>query len=119
MSRPSKRPQSLTPPAFQILLALVDQDRHGLGIVDEVERRTAGDVRLGPGTLYGTIKRLREMGFIEETSDAPDPSDDDPRRRYYAITPSGRETLAREARRMEVLVHVARSKAVLDSAEGK
>jgi DNA-binding PadR family transcriptional regulator len=97
----------------------VDQDRHGLGIVDEVERRTAGDVRLGPGTLYGTIKRLREMGFIEETSDAPDPSDDDPRRRYYALTPSGREILAREARRMEVLVHVARSKAVLDSAEGK
>ena len=119
MTRPSERPGALTPPAFQILLALVDQDRHGLGIVDEVEARTHGDVRLGPGSLYGTIKRLREIGFIAEAPEAPDPSDDDPRRRYYTITPSGREALAREARRMEVLVHVARSKAVLDSAEGK
>ncbi|MGW8267001.1 MAG: PadR family transcriptional regulator, partial [Longimicrobiales bacterium] len=76
-------------------------------------------VQLGPGTLYGTIKRLREVGFIEEAFQAPDPSDDDPRRRYYTITPSGRDALAREARRLEVLVHVARSKAVLDSAEGK
>lgn len=119
MTRPSERPGALTPPAFQILLALVDQNRHGLGIVHEVEGRTHGDVRLGPGSLYGTIKRLREIGFIAEASEAPDPSDDDPRRRYYTITPSGREALAREARRMEVLVHVARSKAVLDSAEGK
>jgi len=119
MTRPSEQPGSLTPPAFQILLALADQDRHGLGIVDEVEERTRGDIRLGPGTLYGTIKRLREVGFIEETPNAPNPSDDDPRRRYYAITPSGREVLAREARRLEVLVHIARAKAVLDSAEGK
>ena len=119
MPRPPERPGSLTPPAFQILLALVDQDRHGLGIVVEVEERTQGDVRLGPGTLYGTLKRLREVGFIEETPDAPDPSHDDPRRRYYTITPSGREVLAREARRLEVLVHTARAKAVLDSAEGK
>jgi len=119
MPRPSEGPGSLTPAAFQILLALVDQDRHGLGIVDEVEERTQGDVQLGPGTLYGTIKRLRETGLIEEAPAAPDPSDDDPRRRYYAITPSGREVLAREARRLELLVRTARSKAVLDSAEGK
>jgi DNA-binding PadR family transcriptional regulator len=119
MPRLSEQPESLTPPAFHILLALVDQDRHGLGIVDEVEERTRGEVRLGPGTLYGTIKRLREVGFIEETTDAPDPSDDDPRRRYYTITSSGREVLAREARRLEVLVHTARAKAVLDSVEGK
>jgi DNA-binding PadR family transcriptional regulator len=119
MPRPSEGPGSLTPAAFQILLALVDRDRHGLGIVDEAEERTHGAVQLGPGILYGTIKRLREGGFIQEASEAPDPSDDDPRRRYYAITPSGREVLAREARRLEVIVHVARSKAVLDSAEGK
>ena len=119
MSRRPERLDSLTPAALQILLALADQDRHGLGIVDEVEARTRGEVKLGPGTLYGTIKRLREVGFIQEAARAPDPDDDDPRRRYYAITPSGREVLTRELRRMEVLIHVAHGKAVLDSAEGK
>lgn len=118
MTRRLGGPDSLTPPAFQILLALADQDRHGLGIGQEVEARTEGGVLLGPGTLYGTIKRLGEIGLIRETPRAPDPSDDDPRRKYYSITPLGREALAREARRMEILVHVARSKAVLDSAEG-
>jgi len=100
-------------------MALADEDRHGLGVVDEVEIRTGGEVQLGPGTLYGTIKRLRAVGFIQEAPDAPDPSEDDPRRRYYSITASGREALAREARRMEVMVHVARAKAVLDEVEGK
>jgi len=100
-------------------MALADANRHGLGIVEEVEGRTHGEVQLGPGTLYGTIKRLREAKLIGEASQAPDPSDDDPRRRYYRITPSGREALAREARRMEIMVHVARSKAVLDEVEGK
>jgi len=119
MPRRSDWPDSLTPAAFQILMALADEDRHGLGIVDEVEARTGGEVRLGPGSLYGTIKRLREVGFINEASRDPAPSDQDPRRRYYSITPSGREALAREARRMEVMVHVARSKAVLDRVEGK
>jgi DNA-binding PadR family transcriptional regulator len=119
MPRRPEPPDALTPTALQILMALADQDRHGLGIVDEVEGRTRGEVKLGPGSLYGTIKRLREVGFIQEAPQAPDPEDDDPRRRYYAITPSGREALAREVRRMEALVHVARSKAVLDSAEGR
>jgi DNA-binding PadR family transcriptional regulator len=119
MSRRPEQADSLTPAAIQILMALADQDRHGLGIVDEVEARTGGEVKLGPGTLYGTIKRLREVGFIHETAQGPDPRDDDPRRRYYALTPSGREALAREVRRMEVMVHAARRKAVLDSAEGR
>ena len=118
MSRRADLTDSLTPAAIQILMALADQDRHGLGIVDEVEARTGGEVKLGPGTLYGTIKRLREVGLIQEASRAPDPDDDDPRRRYYALTPSGREDLARAVRRMEVLVHVARAKTVLDSVEG-
>ena len=119
MTRRSDWPDSLTPAAFHILMALADEDRHGLGIVDEVEARTQGEVQLGPGSLYGTIKRLREVGFINEAPAGPNPKDDDPRRRYYAITPSGREALARKARRMEVMVHVARSKAVLDQVEGK
>ena len=119
MPRRSDWPETLTSAAFHILLALADADRHGLGIVEEVEGRTHGEVRLGPGTLYGTIKRLRGARLIGEASRAPDPSDDDPRRRYYRITPSGREALAREARRMEIMVHVARSKAVLDEVEGR
>jgi len=100
-------------------MALADGNRHGLGIVEEVESRTHGEVLLGPGTLYGTIKRLRQANLIGEASTAPDPSDDDPRRRYYHITPGGREALVREARRMELMVHVARSKAVLEEVEGK
>jgi DNA-binding PadR family transcriptional regulator len=119
MPRRSDWPDSLTPTAFQILLALADEDRHGLGIVDEIDVRTGGEIKLGPGSLYGTIKRLREVGFIIETRDVPNPSNDDPRRRYYAITPVGREALAREARRMEVMIHMVRSKAILHSGEGR
>lgn len=119
MPRRSTWPDTLTPAAFHILMALADEDRHGLGIVDEVDRRSGGEVQLGPGTLYGTIKRLREDALIEEARAASDASDHDPRRRYYAITPAGREAVAREARRMEVMVHVARDKAILDSAEGR
>ena len=119
MPRRSDWPDSLTPAAFQILLALADEDRHGLGIVDEMESRSGGETVLGPGSLYGTIKRLRETGFITEAKGAPDPTGVDPRRRYYAISPSGREALSREARRMEVMVHVARSKAILDQEEGR
>jgi DNA-binding PadR family transcriptional regulator len=98
-------------------MALADSDRHGLGIVDEIEFRTGGEVILGPGSLYGTIKRLREAGYINEAQQAPNPSDDDSRRRYYALTPAGREALTREARRMEIMVHVARTKSVLGSGE--
>jgi DNA-binding PadR family transcriptional regulator len=98
-------------------MALCDEERHGLGIVEEVSARTLGEVNLGPGSLYGTIKKLRETAYIEEVEGAPDPSDDDPRRRYYAITPAGREALAREARRLEVLVHAVRAKNILGSVE--
>ena len=119
MTRRLDGPDSLTPPAFQILMALADQDRHGLGIGEEVEAKSEGEVLLGPGTLYGTIKRLWKIGLIQEATKPPDPTHDDPRRKYYAITAPGREALAREARRMEIMVHVARSKAVLDSSEGK
>jgi len=119
MPRRSEWPESLTPAAVQILLALADEDRHGLGIVEEVAQRTRGEVRMGPGTLYGTIKRLREAGFIVEPRSSPNPPDDDPRRRYYAITPAGRRALVREARRMEWLVRTARAKAILRSTEAE
>lgn len=106
--------ESLTRPAFLILLALSDRPRHGLGVVDEVEARTQGEVRLGPGTLYGTLKRLAESGLIRETDDVPDPDDDDPRRRYYRVTLSGAEALRLEAERMRSLVLVAEHKDVLE-----
>ena len=114
MTRRSDWPDTLTPAAVHILLALGDEDRHGLGIVDEVERRTRGDMKLGPGTLYGTIKRMRSAGLIEEP---PEAKGDDPRRRYYRITPEGRTALRAEVQRMERFVLTARQKAVLGPRE--
>lgn len=98
---------------FYILLALADRDEYGLGIVEEVARRTAGEVRLGPGTLYNAIKRMLADGLMEETAGPANPGDGDPRRRYYRITPEGRQRLAGEAERLERLVLAARSKKVL------
>lgn len=99
----------LSDPVLRILLALADGPGHGYGILQEVEARGG---RMGTGTLYTAIKRLRGDGWIEET-DAPDGADDDPRRRYYRLTREGRGVLASEARRLEALVAQARSKAVL------
>ena len=76
----------LTPAMFHILLALADRERHGYHIMQEVEERTEGKVRLGPGTLYGSIKRMLAAGWIEETEERPDRDLDDERRRYYRLT---------------------------------
>ncbi len=103
----------LTPAVLHILLALADQDRHGLGVMSEVETRTGGAVRLGPGTLYGTIKRMVASRFIVETEKRPDPDDDDTRRRYYTVTGLGRRVLHLEAERLQQLVVTARAKKVL------
>ncbi len=104
---------TVTPAMFHILLALVDGQRHGLGIVREVEDRTDGAVRLGPGLLYGSIKKLVTAGYIEEPSKRPPPSRDDPRRRYYRITRKGRGALEAEAAHLEQVVGIARHKRVL------
>jgi DNA-binding PadR family transcriptional regulator len=101
---------SLSRSAFLVLVAVVDQPRHGLGIVDEVEAGTSGRVKLGPGTLYGTLQTLAEQGLIRETTDVPDPSDDDPRRRYYRITRTGEARLREEAGRLNALVVMATEK---------
>jgi DNA-binding PadR family transcriptional regulator len=103
----------LTRAAFLILLSLADRNRHGLGIMDEVESRTDGAVRLGPGTLYGTLKRLAGDGLVEVAVEPPDPTDDDPRRRYYRLTAPGRSALAEEAEHLQRLVTVAQHKRVL------
>jgi len=100
----------LSPAIFHILLALADGDRHGYGIMQEVKSRTEGRVRLGPGTLYGAIKRLLEKGLIEETEERADPELDDERRRYYRLTEFGQKVLRAEAERMARLVKQTQAK---------
>ncbi len=106
----------LSPPVFHILLALVDTERHGYSIMQEVLRLTDGAMRLGPGTLYGAIKRMVEQGLIEEADERPDPALDDERRRYYRLTDFGRRVLQAETRRLDRLVNTARAKHLLDEA---
>ncbi|HEX2091339.1 MAG TPA: PadR family transcriptional regulator [Longimicrobiaceae bacterium] len=103
----------LTPATFHILLSLVDEERHGYGIMREVEERTGGELRLGPGTLYGSLKRMLGEGLVEEAGERPDPGMDDERRRYYRITSLGRTVASAEARRLASLVRLARSKRLI------
>lgn len=104
----------MTPAVYQILLSLADGERHGYGIMQEVEDRTSGEVRLGPGTLYRSIKRMRKAGLIQATGDPLTGGDDEDRRRFYRITKPGRDVLANEARRLARLVEQAQTKNVLD-----
>jgi DNA-binding PadR family transcriptional regulator len=106
----------LTPVAFHILLALADEDRHGYAIMKEVASETDGQIRLGPGTLYGAIKKLLADGLIEEADERPDPSLDDARRRYYRLTKHGARVASAEAGRLAALVKVARRKKLLSPA---
>ena len=105
----------LTPAVLHVLLALADEERHGYGIMKEVEGRTGGEVRLGPGTLYGAIKRMLAGGLIEESGERPDPELDDQRRRYYRITGFGRRVAGAEAERLQDLVSTARARKLLPS----
>ena len=94
---------------FQILVALADQDRHGYAIMLDVAARTNGALKLSPGTLYGSIKRMLEDGFIVEVDVRPGAADDDERRRYYRITQYGRDVAQAEADRLTVLLRQARA----------
>jgi DNA-binding PadR family transcriptional regulator len=102
----------LSPAVFHILLALADEDRHGYAVMRDIEERTGGVVRVGPGMLYGSIKWLLADGFIEASPARPH-TDDDARRRYYRLTPRGRALLKTEAARLEAAVGLARSRHVL------
>ena len=109
---PDPRPESLLPlptAVFHILIALADRDRHGYSIMQDVAARTGGNVRLGAGTLYSSIRRMLEQGLIEELSRSPEPSNTDERRRYYRLTRFGRRVAAAEVARMNVLLHQARA----------
>jgi DNA-binding PadR family transcriptional regulator len=103
----------LTPAVFHILLALSDGEKHGYAIMRVVEETTQGRMLLGPGTLYGAIKRLLRSGLIVESDYRPDPVIDDSRRRYYRLTDLGREVLTAESERLADLVEYARRKDLL------
>jgi len=103
----------LTPIALHILLALVDKPRHGLGIAEHVEDFTSGRLALGPGNLYGTIKKLLELSLIDDASASVGGESVDPRRRYYQITVLGRRALQLETRELANVLDVARMKRVL------
>ena len=103
----------LSEPAFQILLSLVDEDRHGYGIMKEVEARTDGRIELAPGTLYGAVKRLRQQGLIAEVEEKVDPELGDKRRRYYRLTAQGGTVVRAEAARVAELARQAAAKHLL------
>jgi DNA-binding PadR family transcriptional regulator len=103
----------LTAAMFHVLLALAGDDLHGYAILKEVELRTAGKVRLSTGTLYGIIKRLLNDGLIVELRSRPAESNDDERRRYYRLTPQGRQVATAEAERMDEILSIARSRNLL------
>jgi DNA-binding PadR family transcriptional regulator len=99
----------LPPASFHILVALADRDRHGYSIMQDVAARTGGKLKLSPGTLYGSIRRLLESGLIEELEARPDPEHDDERRRYYRLTRFGRNVAEAEAARMSEILSQARA----------
>lgn len=101
--------QTLTPVVFHVLLSLADGPRHGYAIMKDVEGHTDGSLKMGAGTLYGTLQRLTEAGWVAE-SEAPIASGSlrDERRRFYRLTTDGRKALGAEVRRLEELVRLAR-----------
>ncbi|MCB9457472.1 MAG: PadR family transcriptional regulator [Anaerolineaceae bacterium] len=106
----------LTPAVFHILLALADGEKHGYSIMQEVSRITNETIKMGPGTLYGTLKRMLEAHLIEETEERPDPTMDDERRRYYRLTAFGERVAQAEAGRLALLLNVAHSKKLVGGA---
>jgi DNA-binding PadR family transcriptional regulator len=107
----------LPPATFHILVALADQDRHGYAIIQDVEERTAGALRLSAGTLYRSIARMVEQGLLREVSARPRVVLDDARRRYYRVTPFGTEVARAEMRRLTELVRLARARGLTPGPE--
>jgi DNA-binding PadR family transcriptional regulator len=110
MAHDPRRLLPLSPHQFHILLALTDRDRHGYGVMQEVARRTGGDLQLGTGTLYTAIARLVELGLIGDSGRQ------DERRHYYHMLPLGHAVLQAETRRLEQLVRHAHAYGVRPSA---
>lgn len=106
----------LTPAVFHILLALADGERHGYNIMQEIAAQTGGKMRIGPTTLYRSIKQMLLEGLIVEANERPDPALDDERRRYYRLTGFGQKVALAETQRLEQALRVARSKSLLTGA---
>ena len=100
----------LPPATFHILVALADEDRHGYAVIKDVLARTGGTLKLSPGTLYRSVERMVQQGLILETSSRPAKDMDDERRRYYRITPFGREVALAESRRLTQMLDLARAR---------
>jgi DNA-binding PadR family transcriptional regulator len=105
----------VSPAEFHILLALVNADLHGYAVMQQVASESDGTVQLGPGTLYGAIKRLLEYGYIREVESRIDPALDDSRRKYYRLTSTGRAAVTAEAERLADLVRLARAKQIINA----
>jgi len=110
MAKQTTSSQPLTPAVFHILLSLADGEKHGYGIMKHVELQTKGGIKMGPGTMYGSIKRMLAAGLIEETEERPDPELDDERRRYYRLTAVGRKVAVAETQRLTQVLKIARQK---------
>ena len=113
VAQPPEAYLPLPPATFHILLALADGELHGYAIMKGVAARSDGTMRLGPGTLYGALKRLLEAGLVEEGGDRADPERGDERRRYYRLTHVGLAVARAEARRLDALVRAARRKKLI------
>ncbi|HCM74997.1 MAG TPA: PadR family transcriptional regulator [Cytophagales bacterium] len=102
--------QPLTPAVFHILLALSKEEKHGYGIMKQVEKDSQGKVSMGAGTLYGSLKRMLDSGLVKESDKKVDPTMDDERRIYYQITGAGRKALEAELERYKRIVTVAQER---------
>lgn len=107
----------LTPTTFHILIALADADRHGYAIMQAIADRTDGRIRIGAGTLYGSLKRLVGDGLLEERELVATGGAEE-RRRYYRLTTFGRAVARAEARRLEDAVRLARGVRILKPLTG-
>ena len=112
-ARPPETYLPLPPATFHILLALAYGELHGYAIMKDVTARSEGTVRLGPGTLYGALKRLLKAGLVRESGERADPKRGDERRRYYRLTPLGLSVVRAEARRLDAMVRAARRKQLI------
>ncbi len=110
---PRRKLDPLPVTAFHILLALADKDRHGYDIMRQVAEETGGKLRLGPGTLYGSLKTLLEENLIQEVEEAPDTALGSERRRYYRLTSLGKKLAINEADRLAGVLRLARAKRIL------
>lgn len=111
-------PTPLTPAVFHILLALSSGERHGYGIMKQVEADSQGKVTMGPGTLYGSLKRMLDSGLVRESDKRVDPEMDDQRRIYYQITGVGAKMLAAELERYKRIVTVAQERQLYPNTYG-